>query len=102
MSKKEMLPKDIKAKMMEYNKLRSQADDLQFEIENYLQTRFGVQTPSDIYGEDGECSMYEFGTEYFDIQQIEEIIAFMKDYRDRVGKDPEKNEVRDYFRAKQR
>lgn len=94
-----MLSKEIVNKIQKYNKLRSQADDLQHEIEQYLDENHGISTigSDDAYGVDGSCPMYEWGTAYFDIQQIKDIIAFKEDFYNRVGEAPDDSEVREHF-----
>ena len=95
-----MISKEIEAKIRRYNQLRSQADSLQSEIEKYLEDKYSIYTTgnsTDTYGMDGNCPMYEWGTEYFDIQQIKDIVAFKEDYNRRVGEDPENREVSEHF-----
>ena len=88
-------------KIKEYNELRSQAYKLQCEIESYLDNEFGIKTLSstDAYGMDGNCPVYEWGTEYFDIEQIKKIIKFKEEYYRRVGEEPDDREVSKYFAA---
>ncbi len=94
-----MLSKEIEKKMEKYNKLRSQADELQHDIEKYLDEKHNISTlsVSDTYGMVGNCPMYEWGTEYFDIKQIKDIIAFKDAYYDKVGEDPDNDEISRHF-----
>ena len=97
------IPKEVVIKMLKYNRLRSQADNLQREIEQYLKENYGIYTivPDDTYGMDGNCPIYKWGTAYFDIKQIKDIVDFKKDFHNRVGEDPEDSEVSEYFAKRQ-
>ena len=46
---------------------------------------------------DGNCPMYEWGTAYFDIKQIKDIVDFKEDFYNKVGEDPEDAEVSAHF-----
>ena len=94
-----MLSKEMESKMQTYNKLRSQLDAMQREIEKYLDNTYNISTssPSDTYGMDGNCPMYEWGTKCFDIQQIKDIIAFKDEYYKNVGENPDNKEISKHF-----
>jgi len=92
-----MLSKEMESKIQTYNKLRSQIDAMQREIENYLDKVYNVSTSRRPYDVDGNCPMYEWGTEYFDIQQIKDIIAFKEEYYKRVGENPDTTEISRHF-----
>lgn len=93
------LSKEIKNKMKKYNELRRQTDRLQHEVEKYLTDEFGIYTltASDTYGCDGNCPMYEWGTELFDIELIKAIIVFKDEYRKKVGEAPDNREISEHF-----
>lgn len=95
-----MLSEEMIRKMKKYNRLRSQADNLQHEIEKYLDDNYGISTltANDTYGMDGNCPMYEWGTPYFNIEQIEDIISFKDDYRNEVGESPCDFEISEHFK----
>jgi len=98
-----MLDKNMEAKMIEYNKLRRKADDLQSEIEEYLNDNYGIDESSytgsieNPYSMDGVCPMYEWGERYFDIKQIKSIIDYIEEYRKKIGESPDIEEVANYF-----
>ena len=98
-----MLDKNMEAKMKEYNKLRRKADDLQSEIEEYLNDNYGIDESSytgsieNPYSMDGVCPIYEWGERYFDIKQIKLIIDYIEGYRNRIGESPDIEEVANYF-----
>ena len=94
-----MLSKEMESKIQTYNKLRSQVDAMQREIEKYLDKAYNISTssPSDTYGMDGNCPMYEWGTACFDIQQIKDIIAFKDEYYKNAGEYPDNKEISKYF-----
>ena len=92
-----MLSKELESKIQTYNKIRSQVDAMQREIENYLDKVYNISTSHRPYDTDGNCPMYEWGTECFDIQQIKDIIAFKEEYYKRVGENPDITEISRHF-----
>jgi len=101
-----MLNKEIEKKMEKYNKLRKQADELQSEIEDYLEEEYQISESDFIadainpYSMDGVCPIYEWGERYFDIKQIKDIINFIDKYNKEVGENPEITEIIDHFSEK--
>jgi len=101
-----MLGKAIKEKMIKYNEMRQQVDSLQYEIENYLLDKYGIDENSICfvdgkmtkpYSMDGACPIYEWGTEHFDIEKIEDIVMFIKKFKKEFGEMPEISDVNNFF-----
>lgn len=97
-----MLDKEIKKKIQKYNKIRSQADDLQYEIESYLQNNYYIDENAmgyvdgdfqHLYDIDSPCPIYEWGTRYFDIEMIEKIIKVYEDILAETGESPDNEEI---------
>ena len=105
-----MLDKEIEKKIKKYNKIRSQADDLQNEIENYLDENFGINEIDGFftvsghenpYSIDGTIPMYEWGTRYFDLKLIKKIIKFIEKFTKEVGERPDLEEIVDHFKDRE-
>lgn len=94
-----MTSKELEAKMAKYNKLREQADALQYEIESALDNDYQISTNSatDTYGMDGHCPMYQWGTELFDIQQIRDVVAFKEAFYKENGENPDDDTISRHF-----
>ena len=101
-----MLDKEIKQMMKRHNKLRSQADDLKSEIEKKLEENWSISADDRFFTENGRvepfmwdsnCSIYDWGTELFDIKMIGKIVAFIEDYRKRNGEQPDLEEIYEHF-----
>jgi hypothetical protein len=101
-----MLDANIKMKIKKYNKLRSQVEDLKQEIESYLEEKYSISADDRFFTEndciepfkwDSNCSIYEWGTEFFDIKMLEKIITFIENYEERVGESPDLEEIYQHF-----
>ncbi|MEE3344683.1 MAG: hypothetical protein VZS44_11355 [Bacilli bacterium] len=94
-----MLDNSIMQKMIKYNELRSKVDDLHYQITKYLDENYNINEYERIYSMDGELPMYDWGTRYFDIALISQIVNVIETINNEVGEMPDTREIAEYLKG---
>lgn len=92
------MDKDLREKILKYNKLCDEVNDLKNEIENLLERDYSiVDDINSPYEEDGACPIYEWGTMQFDIEMLDKVINFIEEFRKENGETPEDFDIAMHF-----
>lgn len=101
------MDKALKEKMTKANELQKELNDLNREIETYLDDKYQitddyVQVGNWVnpYCVDGICPIKPYNNQY-DLEQIEEIIAFHEEFYKENGEYPDENDVIRHFEEKE-